>query len=47
MKILTATEFEKRKFKFLHQHGDWECETSPMDSDGMYTKWYTCEDRAR
>lgn len=44
--ILTASEYEKRKFEFLKRHGNWEVETSPMDEYGMYYKWYHCEDGA-
>lgn len=46
MTILTGSEYEKRKFNFLHKHGDWNVETSPMDEYGVYYKWYRCDDGA-
>lgn len=44
--IVTATEYEKRKFAFLKKHKDWDVETSPMDQYGCYRKTYTCTDGA-
>lgn len=46
MNIVTTAEYEKLKIKFLHKHKDWEVDTSPMDSDGIYDKIYKCADGA-
>jgi len=43
MTILTNKEYSEMKFKFLNESGDWHCETSPMNSNGVYIKTYICD----
>ena len=34
----------KRAFINKHSKSDWTCDTSSMDSNGKYTKWYNFTD---